>query len=103
MFTFNKRCIIIDNEDPENRLLSAKRNGIHIDNTDLFLPYSSFAKIVKEHELEHAMSLADRKIGDEGIYEYLRKSVKDCSFFIFHDCGDNAIIHIYNLSEKVLC
>lgn len=92
-----------DSEDPENRQLSAERNRIHIDNTNLFLPYSSFVGIIQEQGLEHAMSLSQRQIGDEGVYEYLRKSVHDCGFFIFQDCTDNCIIHIYTLQENVLC
>lgn len=92
-----------DSEDPENRQLSQERNRIHIDNTNLFLPYSSFVGIIQEQGLEHAMSLSQRHIGDEGVYEYLRKSVHDCGFFIFQDCTDNCIIHIYTLSENVLC
>ena len=92
-----------DSENPENRQLSQERNRIHIDNFNLFLPYSSFVGIIQEQGLEHAMSLATRLIGDEGVYEYLRKSVHDCGFFIFQDCEDNAIIRIYTLSEKVLC
>lgn len=92
-----------DYEDPENRQLSQERNRIHIGNLNLFLPYSSFVGIMQEQGLEHAMSLADRKIGDEGVYEYLRKSMKDYGFFIYQSAEDNCIIKIYTLSEKVLC
>ena len=92
-----------DYEDPENRQLSQERNRIHIDNTNLFLPYSSFVGIMQEQGLEHAMSLATRIIGDEGVYEYLRKSMKDYGFFIYQSAEDNCIIKIYTLSEKVLC
>lgn len=94
---------IENDSDSENRQLSQERNRIHIDNTNLFLSYSEFVGIVKEQGLEHAMSLATRKIGDEGVYEYLRKSMKDYGFFIYQDCEDNCIIKIYTLSEKVLC
>ncbi len=91
-----------DSENPDDRQLSQEKNRIHIDNTNLFLSYSSFVYTLQAQGLDYAMLAADRRIGDEGIYEYLRKSVKDCGFFIFQDCKDNCIIRIYTLSENVL-